>query len=147
MRKSKTWLLSVSLLAGSGAVLALLANSGTPLSATAALAYGDETGSHDIYNPARTALVNARRQLAETFRQEQDIQIQRERVHRELAESLKLLENAEQLDQAMRAPIDDLKQRIAALDQDPCGSRHEGKSLKELYDELLADFEALIAHY
>jgi chromosome segregation ATPase len=141
------WFLGFSLAVGGAALSALLANNGTPLHVAVALAYGDQPGSHDLYNPARTALVNARRQLAETFRQEQDIQVQRERVHRELAESLKLLENAEQLDQAMKAPIEDLKQRIAALDQDPCGSRHEGKSLEELYDELLADFEALIAHY
>jgi chromosome segregation ATPase len=111
----------------------------------------DSTGAlapaHDLYNPARTALVNARRQLAETFRQEEDILRQRQRVHEELDESLTLLANARQLDPAMAEPIEALRKRIAALEQDPCASRLDSETMKDLYDRLLADFETLIEHY
>ena len=149
MRKGKIWLISISLsvLAVALAVTLVLTRVGQPLHAADYVAYGDDAASHDMYNPARTALVNARRQLAETFRQEQDILVQRQRVHRELLESLKLLENAENLDPSMAEPIEDLKQRISTLERDPCASQFDDKSLKELYDELLADFETLIGHY
>ena len=125
----------------------LLAGGTTPLLAGENTAPEAHPTEHDLYNPARAALVNARRQLAETFRQEQDILEQRRRVHRELDESLKLLADAQQLDPSMTVPIEDLRARISRLESDPCAMQFDGDSLKELYDQLLSDFEALIEHY
>lgn len=144
--KRKLWFTAVSVTCTCALAL-VLAQSGMPLKAEEIAIPANRSGEHDLYHPARTALVNARRQLAETFRQEQDIQVQRQRVHRELVESLKLLENAEQLDPSMKGPIETLKQRIEVLESDPCASQFDGSSLKEMYDELLAEFEALIEHY
>ncbi len=125
----------------------LLPGMGALLTARESIAADETPASHDIYNPARTALVNARRQLAVTFVQEQDIMEQRQRIHRELDESLKLLADAQKLDPTMRRPIEELSTRIATLESDPCATQLHGKTLKELYDELLTDFEALIEHY
>lgn len=130
-----------------GLGLLLATGTGTPLLADERATAETAAPAHDLYNPARTALVNARRQLAETFRQEQDILKQRQSVHRELDESLKLLATAEQIDPSMKAPIEALREQIAELERDPCASKYEGETLKELYDKLLAEFEALIEHY
>jgi hypothetical protein len=143
--KSPAFLISAAVVLGTGLLLA--AGGAAPVRAGGDTAVATHAPEHDLYNPARAALVNARRQLAETFRQEQDILEQRRRVHRELDASLKLLADAEQLDPSMSAPIEGLRERISVLESDPCATQFDGETLKELYDRLLADFEALIEHY
>ena len=71
------------------------------------------TPEQGLYDPARVALINARRQLSESFSQEQEILEQVRRVHKELDASLALLASAEQSDPTIKAPIDALRAQIA----------------------------------
>jgi septal ring factor EnvC (AmiA/AmiB activator) len=106
-----------------------------------------EASSHDIYNPARTALVNAERQLSETAREEQDILERLQRMHGELDSALQLLASAEQLDPAMQAPIADVRERLAALQDKPSLCPQDSSSAVVTYQQLLGDVQALIEHY
>lgn len=103
--------------------------------------------THDIYNPARTALVNAQRQLAESSRQQQEILERLQRVHTELNSSLALLESAGQLDPSMQAPIEDIRTRLAALKDQPATCPMGNSSSLEVYNQLLGELQGLIEHY
>jgi septal ring factor EnvC (AmiA/AmiB activator) len=105
------------------------------------------SASHDLYNPARTALVNAQLHLAESSRQEQDILERLKRMHTELDSSLALLANAGDLDPSMRDQIEDARRRLAALQDKPALCPMDSGSSLLVYDQLLDDLQALIAHY
>jgi hypothetical protein len=107
-------------------------------------AQGSEQG---LYNPARVAIINARQQLSESLRQEEDILEQVRRVHKELDASLALLASAEQIDPTMKAPIDALRAQLSALENDPSVAQMDSETLRSTYEHLLAEFEALIEHY
>ena len=125
------------------AALLLLAATGRPLLAETP----PPVAKHDIYNPARTALVNAQRQLAESSRQQQDMLERLQRIHSELDNSLALLESAGQLDPSMRAPIEDLRTRLSALkDQTSLCPMGSGASV-DSYSQLLNELQAMIEHY
>jgi len=105
------------------------------------------SSNHDLYNPARAALINARGQLAESFSQEEDIVEQLQRAHRELDASLTLLARAQEIDPTMKAPIDALRAKLSALENDPSVARMDTETLRSNYVRLLDEFEALIEHY
>ncbi|MCP5122906.1 MAG: hypothetical protein H6984_10605 [Pseudomonadales bacterium] len=124
-------------------VLTLLETSSMPLAA----ATTPSAVNHDIYNPARTALVNAQRQLAESSRQEQDILQRTKRMHEELDKSLALLANAGALDPAMKAQIDAVRVRLAALQDRPALCPMDRNSSLTVYEQLVADLQQLIEQY
>jgi predicted nuclease with TOPRIM domain len=123
--------------------LLLLALHGMPL--------GAETTSpsepHDLYNPARTALVNAQLQLAESSQQQREFLERAERMIKGMDSSLALLENAGQLDPSMKASIDEVRERLVALRQEAslC-SLNRGATL-DSYNQLLDDLQRLIERY
>jgi hypothetical protein len=104
-------------------------------------------GGHDLYNPARTALVNAQKQLAESSRQEQDILGRVRQMHSELDSSLALLGNAAELDPVMREQIAAVRARLAALQDKPALCPMDNSSSLRVYSQLLDDLQALIDHY
>jgi septal ring factor EnvC (AmiA/AmiB activator) len=102
---------------------------------------------HDLYNPARTALVNARQYLSESFSQEQDVLEQLKRIHHELDESLRLLARAEEIDPTVKAQVDVLRARLTALEDQRTISGMDKQTLRDTDQTLLRDFEELIQHY
>jgi chromosome segregation ATPase len=147
MQRKRVVTFSIIVAAILGIAIFLLVRTAPPELADNSVLPVTRTSDHDLYNPARTALVNARAQLAETFSQEEDILEQMQRVHRELDESLTLLANARQIDPAMKAPIDALRARLSALEDDRAVAHMDTETLRGIYQRLLADFEALIQHY
>jgi septal ring factor EnvC (AmiA/AmiB activator) len=102
--------------------------------------------SHDIYNLARTDLVNAQRQLADSSRQHQDTLERLERMQAELDKSLALLESAAQRDPSMKAPIDAIRKRLATL-KEQSSLCTAGDSSPQVYKQLLDELQQLIEHY
>jgi hypothetical protein len=103
--------------------------------------------THDIYNPARTALVNAQRQLAESSRQQQEILDRLQRVYAELDSSLALMASAGELDPAMQAPIESIRTRLAALRERPSSCPMANTSSLDVYTQLLDELQGLIEQY
>lgn len=103
--------------------------------------------SHDIYNPARTDLVNAQRRLAESSQQQQDILERLERMHAELDNSLALLASAAQHDPSMANPIERVRKRLATLKEQPSLCPAGNSSVLEVYSQLLDELQGLIEHY
>ncbi len=124
-------------------ILLLLAVAGMPLLAETP----PPAASHDIYNPARTALVNAQRQLAESSRQQQEILERLQRMYAELDSSLALLESAGQLDPAMQAPIEKIRVRLSTLKDQPSACPVGNSSTPDVYKKLLDELQELIEHY
>jgi septal ring factor EnvC (AmiA/AmiB activator) len=124
-------------------VVLLIATASVPLGSAATTS----SASHDLYNPARTALVNARKQLAESSRQERDILERIKRMHTDLDSSLALLANAGDLDPSMQDQIGDVRKRLAALQDRPSLCPMDSTSSLLVYDQLLDDLQALITHY
>lgn len=147
MQRKQTVTFSIIVAAIVGITIFLLVRTGPPQLTDSSVLPVTRTSDHDLYNPARTALINARAQLAETLSQEQDILEQMQRVHRELDASLTLLANARQIDPAMKVPINTLRARLSALEDDRAVAQMDTETLRGTYQRLLADFEALIQHY
>ena len=101
--------LSLSLSLATLPALLLLVVMGMPLLAETP----PPAATHDIYNPAHTALVNAQRQLAESSRQQQEISERLQRMHAEIDSSLELLKSARELDPAMKASIETISNRLS----------------------------------
>lgn len=120
----------------------LLAFYGVPL-----LAEAPPEGPHDLYNPARTALVNAQLQLAESSQQQREFLERAERMAKGIDNSLALLENAGQLDPSRKVAIDEVRQRLAALQQDASLCTLARSTTLDTYDQLLNDLQGLIERY
>jgi septal ring factor EnvC (AmiA/AmiB activator) len=106
-----------------------------------------QPASHDLYNPARVALVNAERQLAESSRQEQDILERVQQMHKELESSLSLLAEAADKDPGMQQSITDIRNRLSALKDRPALCPLDNNSSIDVYGKVLADLQALIDRY
>ena len=113
-----------------------------PLGATTVSSAG-----HDLYSPARTALLNAQRQVAESLGQEREILERLRQMHGALDSSLALLANAEELDPSMKSRIEDVRNRLAALQDKPALCPQDKNSSLDVYSQLLGDLQALIEHY
>jgi hypothetical protein len=147
MQRNQTGTFSIIIAAIVVVAAFLLVMSATPPLAddnTLPAAQGLDQG---LYNPARVALINARQQLSESLRQEEDILEQVRRVHKELDASLALLASAEQIDPTMKAPIEALRAQLSALENDPSVAEMDSETLRSTYQRLLAEFEALIERY
>ena len=103
--------------------------------------------THDIYNPARTALVNAQRQVADSSRQQQEILERLRRVHTEINSSLELLKSAREQDPAMQASIETIGKRLRALQDQTSSCLMGNKSSLDAYTGLLDELQGLIEHY
>lgn len=101
----------------------------------------------DLYNPARVALVNARRQVAESSSQEQEMLVSIKRMHAELDSSIALLADAQNIDPSIKTQLEAIRQRLSALGDSsslcPMGS---DSSLKT-YDQILDELQGLIDQY
>ncbi len=128
-------LLTVLLLALYGMGTSLWAESSSP------------TGPHDLYNPARTALVNAQLQLAEASQQRREFQESAERMVKGIDNSLALLENASQLDPSRKAAIDEVRERLAALQREASLCTLARSTTLDTYNQLLNDLQGLIERY
>ena len=104
-------------------------------------------GPHDLYNPARTALVNAQLQLAESIQQQREFLERAERMVKGMDSSLAQLESAAQLDPSMRVSIDEVRERLAALRQEASLCSQENAATLDAYDQLLNDLQNLIERY
>ena len=121
----------------------LLAFYGVPLLAEAP----PPEGPHDLYNAARTALVNAQLQLAESSQQQREFLERIERMAKGIDNSLALLENASQLDPSRKVAIDQVRQRLAALQQEASLCTLARSTTLDTYDQLLNDLQGLIERY
>lgn len=139
----------VPLSALTAVTLSLVAILGSPISplVAATSAAMVPAAHHDIYNSARTALVNAQRQLAESLWQEQELLKSVQHVQQELNDSLALLASAEELDPSMKAPIGELRSRLTALQARSSLCPMDSSSSLERYRKLLDDLQVLIEHY
>lgn len=140
-------ILSLSLIAIIAAPLSVLL--GSAITSRVLAGTGDiaPAAHHDIYNPTRTALVNAHRQLTESLAQEREILERIKRTREELDASLALLEKAEDLDPSMKTPIDSLRSQMAALQDTSSLCPLDSSSSLDLYSELLDGLQTLIDHY
>jgi predicted nuclease with TOPRIM domain len=126
-----------------GLFTVLLALYGLPLAAETA----SPAEAHDLYNPARTALVNAQLQLAESSQQQREFRERAERMVKGMDNSLAQLENAAQLDPAMRVSIEEVREKLAALRQEASLCSQENAATLDAYDQLLNDLQNLIERY
>lgn len=124
-------------------VLLLTATTAIPLAA----AGPSPAAAHDIYNPARIALVNAQRQVAEALRAEQELLERMQRLHGELDSSLEALARAERLDPAMAEPIATVRAALAELQANAALCPMGYRSSIAAYSDLLAELQTLIDHY
>jgi chromosome segregation ATPase len=98
----------------------------------------------DFYDPARTALINARQRFEESLVHEQELRNHMQMAHRQLQSALDELSRVEALDPAHRAGIESLRARLQAIEnpQDP-GAASPGE-LQQSYRDLLTQMDALI---
>ena len=147
MHRNRTVIISITAAVILGIAAFLLLRPAEPPSTDDQPVPAASDAGHDLYNPARTALINARQHLSESFSQEQDILEQVQRVHQELDESLTLLARAEQIDPKVKVEVDALRARLAALEDQRSLGRMDEQALRDTYEALLRDFEDLIQRY
>ena len=126
-----------------GLFTVLLALYGMPVRAETA----SPAEAHDLYNPARTALVNAQLQLAESSQQQREFLERAERMVKGMDNSLALLENAGQLDPSMRVSIEEVRERLVALRQEASLCSLDKRTTLDTYGQLLNDLQGLIERY
>lgn len=102
---------------------------------------------HDLYNPARVALVNARRQVAESSSQEQEMLVSIKRMHAELDSSIELLADAQNMDPSIKARLQAIRERLAALGDSSSLCPMGSDSSLQTYDQILDELQRLIDQY
>lgn len=98
----------------------------------------------NYYDPARTALVNARLRFEESLGHEQALIAQLQMVHKELDSAIAQLGRAADLDPADRARIEDLRASLLSIEQTDGPEKLGSEELYQSYRELLAQMDALI---
>jgi predicted TPR repeat methyltransferase len=113
----------------------------------AAIYYGPSLREQepDYYNPARTALVNARMRLEESLGHEHALIAQLQMAREELDSAIANLARAADLDPADRARIDALRSSIQSIESPDQPGEASPEKLHQAYGELLAEMEALIS--
>ena len=99
----------------------------------------------DYYDPARTALVNARLRFEESLGHEQALISQLQMVREELDSAITQLGKAADLDPADRARIEELRTRLQSIGRSGTLGELSSYELHQSYRELLAQMDALIA--
>jgi len=98
----------------------------------------------NFYNPARTALVNARLRFEESLGHEQALIAQLQLVHEELDSAITHLGKAADLDPADRARIEALRSSIQSIERPDALVESSANELHQSYRDLLAQMDALI---
>jgi len=98
----------------------------------------------NFYNPARTALVNARLRFEESLGHEQALISQLQMVHEELDSAITHLGKAADLDPADRARIEALRSSIQSIERPDALVESSANELHQSYRDLLAQMDALI---
>jgi hypothetical protein len=98
----------------------------------------------NFYNPARTALVNARLRFEESLGHEQALITQLQKVHEELDSAITHLSKAADLDPADRARIETLRSSIQSMERPDGLVDLNSNELHKSYQDLLTQIDALI---
>ena len=98
----------------------------------------------NYYDPARTALVNARLRLEESIGHEQALIAQLQMAHEELDAAIAQLAKAANLDPADRTRIESLRSILLSIESNDRLGAISSKKLQQSYQDLLAQIEALI---
>jgi|GEM_PF-3494425 hypothetical protein len=98
----------------------------------------------DYYDPARTALVNARLRFEESLGHEQALITQLHMVREELASAMAELDKAADLDPADRARIEDMRSGLMSIEHPDKPGELNPNELQQSYRDLLARMDALI---
>jgi hypothetical protein len=99
----------------------------------------------NYYNPARTALVNARLQFEESLGHEQVLLTQLQRVREELDSAITQLGKAADLDPADRARIEELRASLQSIEHPDGLVDLSANELQQSYRDLLAQMDVLIS--
>ena len=102
---------------------------------------------HDIYNPARTAMVNAQKELAESLELEREVVERIEHARQKIDASAALLASAGRLDPSMQAPIEQLQSQLTTLQNSASLCPGDTASCLGLYRQMLDDLQAMIEQY
>ena len=108
---------------------------------------GEVTPGHDIYNPARTAMVNAHKELAESLELEREIVDRIGRARQKIDASVALLASAGRYDPAMQPPIDRLQSQLTNVLNSASLCPGDTPSCLDLYRQMLDDLQTLIEQY
>ena len=98
----------------------------------------------NYYDPARTALVNARLQLEESLGHEQVLIDQLKMAHEELDSAITQLATVADLDPAYRARIEALRASLLSIENPDRPGEKSPEKLQQSYRDLLAQMDALI---
>jgi exonuclease VII small subunit len=98
----------------------------------------------NYYNPARTALVNARLRFEESLGHEQALITQLQMVREELDSAITQLDKAADLDPADRARIKTLRSSLLLIEPHDGLREPSSNELHQSYRDLLAQMDALI---
>lgn len=98
----------------------------------------------DYYNPARTALVNARLRFESSLGHEQALINQLRLAHEELDSAITQLSRAADLDPADRARIEGLRTGLQAIERADRLGETTAAGLQQSYRDLLAQMDVLI---
>ena len=98
----------------------------------------------DYYNPARTALVNARLRFEESLGHEQALITQLHMLREELGSAIAELEKAANLDPADRARIESMRSDLLSIEHPEKPGELNPNELHQSYRDLLAQMDALI---
>jgi chromosome segregation ATPase len=98
----------------------------------------------DYYNPARTALVNARLRFEESLGHEQALIAQLNMVREELGSAIAELEKAADLDPADRARIEAMRSALMSIEHSDEPGELNPNEQQQSYRDLLAQMDAMI---
>ena len=113
---------------------------------TAVVAFGPALRKQepDYYDPARTALVNARLRFEESLGHEQALITQLHMVREELGSAIAELEKAADLDPADRARIEAMRSGLMSIEHPDKPGELNPNELHQSYRNMLAQMDALI---
>ncbi|MGD8629740.1 MAG: hypothetical protein PVH38_03065 [Gammaproteobacteria bacterium] len=120
---------------------------GAGIFALAAVIYfGPALREHEpnYYNPARTALVNARLRFEDSLGHEQALITQLQKVHKELGSAIAELDKAADLDPADRARIEAMRAGLLSLEHPANPGELSLNELHQSYRDLLGQMDTLI---
>jgi len=98
----------------------------------------------DYYDPARTALLNARQQFEESLSHEQVLIDQLKIAREELDSAITQLGRVADLDPAHRARIESLRASLLSIENTDLSGEASPVKLQQSYRDLLAQMDALI---
>jgi hypothetical protein len=101
----------------------------------------------NLYDPARTALVAAQRNLSEAYAhvaEERELLEQVKAAHQDLRDALALVDQAERLDPADKAAIDALQAQLARLEDDGSILQMDDEQVRATYQGISEQLQTLI---